>query len=127
MKVCVIICGANGERAKFLERAMAQFDRAHPGETVQFSACTVACAPIMIEMSGGNPQHLVAVNGCVHRCSDAISRQAGMEPKRSLNIDQAIDGLAACGPCRKLNFPEPNPQQAAKFADLLAQAVEECA
>ena len=74
MRVSVVVCGANGERSIILERSIEEFAKKYSDRIIQFSACTVAVSPIIIEMSGGEQEHTVAVNGCRNRCSDLMKK-----------------------------------------------------
>ena len=58
MRVMVVICGANGERSLLIEKAVEEFAPKYFDRILQFSACTVAASPILVQMSGGDPQHM---------------------------------------------------------------------
>ncbi len=126
MRVSVVVCGANGERSIILERSIEEFAKKYSDRIIQFSACTVAVSPIIIEMSGGEQEHTVAVNGCRNRCSDLILKKAGIVPKRSVLLDDAVHReLGTCEGCTKFVFPEIKEEEWKEFASILGRAVEE--
>ena len=125
MRVMVVVCGANGERALIIEKAVEQFAKQYFDRILQFSACTVAVSPILIQMSGGDPQHMVAVNGCRNKCADLILNKAGMSPKVSIVLDDAVQrDLAKCESCARFDFPDIKEEEWKKFAEMMGQAVE---
>jgi uncharacterized metal-binding protein len=125
MRVMVVICGANGERALLIEKAVEQFAPKYFDRILQFSACTVAASPILVQMSGGDPQHLVAVNGCKNRCADLIMKKAEMVPRVSIVLDDAVDReLAKCESCTRFEFPDIKEEEWTKFAKMMGEAVE---
>ncbi|MBI0582972.1 MAG: hypothetical protein ISF22_01960 [Methanomassiliicoccus sp.] len=125
MRVMVVVCGANGERSIILERAVEEFARKYFDRILQFSACTVAAAPILVQMSGGDPKHLVAVNGCRNRCSDLILKKAGMDPLVSIVLDDATERkLQACQSCTKYVFPDITEEECKRMARMMGEAVE---
>lgn len=125
MRVMVVVCGANGERALIIEKAVENFAKKYFDRILQFSACTVAASPILVQMSGGDPNHLVAVNGCRNRCSDLILKKAGMAPKVSIALDDATDReLGRCESCTKFVFPDIREEEWTKFAQMMGEAVE---
>jgi uncharacterized metal-binding protein len=126
MRVMVVICGANGERSLIIEKAVEQFAPKYFDRILQFSACTVAASPILVQMSGGDPNHLVAVNGCRNRCADLILKKAEMSPKVSIVLDDAVDReLQKCEACTKFVFPDIKEEEWTKFAEMMGKAVEE--
>jgi uncharacterized metal-binding protein len=126
MRVLVVVCGANAERALILERAVEEFAKKYFDRILQFSACTVAVSPILIEMSGGDPQHMVAVNGCRNKCADLILMKAGMTPKVSVVLDDAVQReLAKCESCTRFDFPDIREEEWKKLAELMGRAVED--
>jgi uncharacterized metal-binding protein len=125
MRVMVVVCGANGERALIIEKAVEIFAKKYFDRILQFSACTVAASPILVQMSGGDPNHLVAVNGCRNRCADLILKKAEMVPKVSIVLDDAADReLGKCESCTKFVFPDIREEEWTKFARMMGEAVE---
>ncbi len=125
MRVMAVICGANGERSLIIEKAVEQFAPKYFDRILQFSACTVAASPILVQMSGGDPNHLVAVNGCRNHCADLILKKAGMSPKVSIVLDDAVDReLPKCEACTKFVFPNIKEEEWTRFAEMMAEAVE---
>lgn len=125
MRVMVVICGANGERSLLIEKAVEEFAPKYFDRILQFSACTVAASPILVQMSGGDPQHMVAVNGCRNRCADLILKKAGMAPKVSVTLDDAVDReLGKCENCTRFYFPDIKEEEWARFAKMMGEAVE---
>jgi uncharacterized metal-binding protein len=125
LRVLVVVCGANAERAMILEKAVEEFAKKNFDRILQFSACTVAVSPILIQMSGGDPQHMVAVSGCRNKCADLILKKAGMEPKVSVVLDDAVEReLAKCESCVRFDFPDIKEEEWRKMADLMTKAVD---
>ncbi len=125
MRVAVIVCGANGERSMIIERAVEEFAKKYFDRIIQFSACTVAVSPIIVQMSGGESSHLVAVNGCKNRCADLILKKAEMTPKVSLVLDDAVGReLAKCQNCARFDFPDIKEEEWRTFAEMMGKAVE---
>jgi uncharacterized metal-binding protein len=125
MRVMVVVCGANAERSVILERAVEEFAKKNFDRIIQVSACTVAASPLLVQMSGGDPKHLVSVNGCRTRCADLILRKAGMEPTVSVVLDDAVDReLGRCESCTKFVFPDITEEEWKRFAQMMGEAVE---
>ena len=125
MRVMVVVCGANAERSVILERAVEEFAKKNFDRILQFSACTVSASPILIQMSGGDPQHLVAVNGCRNKCADLILKKAGMAPRVSVVLDDAVTrDLGKCESCTRFVFPDIKEEEWKKLAEMMGQAVE---
>jgi uncharacterized metal-binding protein len=125
MRATVVVCGANGERSVILERAVEEFAKKYFDRVIQFSACTVAVSPIIVQMSGGEPAHMVAVNGCKNRCAELILKKAGMSPKASIVLDEAVDRpLGKCENCTRFEFPDITEEEWKRFAELMGKAVE---
>ncbi len=91
MRKGVIVCGANGERGLMIERAIEIFSPKNLNRIIQFSACTVGTTPMLISMSGIDPAHMIAVNGCRNNCCDRILEKAGMKAERSVVLDDATE------------------------------------
>lgn len=126
MRVTVVVCGANAERSLIIEKAVEQFAKKYFDRILQFSACTVAASPLLMTMSGGDPKHMVAVSGCRNRCSDAILKKSGMEPRISVVLDDVVDRpLGKCESCTKFVFPDVTEEEATKLAEAMGKAVEE--
>jgi uncharacterized metal-binding protein len=126
MRVAVVICGANAERAMIMERAVELYSKKYYDRVIQFSACTVAPSPMILEMSGVTGQHTVAVNGCRNRCADLILNRGGVEPRVSVVMDDLIDRpLGKCESCTRFIFPDVTEEEAMKMAKAMGQAVEE--
>lgn len=125
MRVMVVVCGANGERALIIEKAVEKFAKENYERILQISACTVAASPILVRMSGGDPEHLVAVSGCRNRCSDLILKKAGMTPKVSVVLDDAVErDLAKCESCARFVFPDIREEEWTRFAKLMTDAID---
>jgi hypothetical protein len=125
MRVMVVVCGANGERSVVMMKAIEEFAKKYFDHIIQMSACTVAASPILIQMGGGDPKHLVAMNGCRTRCDDLIIRRTGMEPTVSVVLDEAIGrDLERCETCSKFVFPDILEEEWKGFAQMLGEVVE---
>ncbi|MDW5562244.1 MAG: putative zinc-binding protein [Methanomassiliicoccus sp.] len=125
MRVMVVICGANGERSMLIEKAVEEFAPKYFDRILQFSACTVAASPILVQMSGGDPDHLVAVNGCRNRCADLILKKAGISPKVTIVLDDAVDReLGKCEACTRFVFPDIREEEWTNLARMMGEAVE---
>lgn len=126
MRVAVIVCGANAERAMIMERAVELYSKKYFDRIIQFSACTVAPSPLILDMSGVEAKHTVSVNACRNRCADIILKRAGVEPRVSVVMDDVIDRpLEKCESCTAFVFPNVTEEEAEKMAVALGQAVEE--
>jgi len=124
MRAAVVICGANGERGALMEKAVEAYAPRYLDRTIQFSACTVAASPIILELSGVDGGRTVSVNGCGRRCSDLILRNGGIEPGASIVLDDAVEReLGACQACSDLDFDVPDDESEA-FAGMMGDAVE---
>jgi len=121
----VVVCGANGERSLIIEKAVEKFARENFERIIQISACTVAASPILVRMSGGDPEHLVAVSGCRNRCSELILKRAGMVPKVSVVLDDAVEReLGKCESCAKFMFPDIKEEEWISFAKMMTDAID---
>jgi len=126
MRAMVVVCGANSERSMILEKAIEEFAKKNFDRILQFSACTVVASPILIQMSGGDPKHMVAVNGCRNRCADLILKNAGMEAKVSVVLDDAVPReLAKCESCVRFDFPDIKEEEWMKMAEMMTEAVDQ--
>lgn len=126
MRVAVIVCGANSERSLIMERAVELYSKKYFDCIIQFSACTVAPSPLILQMSGVDAKHTVSVNACRNRCADIILKRAGVEPRVSVVMDDVIDRpLEKCESCTAFVFPNVTEEEAEKMAVALGQAVEE--
>jgi len=126
MRIAVIVCGANAERGMILERAVELYSAKYFDRVIQFSACTVAPSPMILDMSGVDAKHAIAVNGCRSRCADLILNRSGITPKISVVMDDFIDRpLGKCESCTRFEFPDVTEEEAQKLAEALGRAVEE--
>ncbi len=126
MRVAVVVCGANGERAAIIEKAVEKYSKKYFDRTLQFSACTVAASPIILEMSGVEAAHTVAVNGCRNKCSEILMKRAGMGPRVSVVLDDVVGrDLGKCGSCASFVFPEVREDEWNKLAEVMGKAVED--
>jgi uncharacterized metal-binding protein len=126
MRVAVVVCGANAERSVILERAVELFAKKYFDRIMQFSACTVAPSPVVLQMSGADSRHTIAVNGCRNRCADLILTRSGFEPRCSVVMDDVITRpLGKCESCTKFVFPDVTEEEAAALAEAMGAAVEE--
>ncbi len=127
MRACVVVCGANAERSVILERAIERFAKRYLDRILQFSACTVAVSPIIIRMSGGDPEHLVAVSGCRNRCTERILEKNGMVPKETVVLDDVVARpVGRCESCTRFTFPDITEEEVQRLAEAMGRAVEAC-
>ncbi|OPY32530.1 MAG: DGC domain protein [Methanomassiliicoccales archaeon PtaU1.Bin124] len=126
MRVSVIVCGANGERSVIIEKAVEEFAKGYFDKIIQFSACTVIGSPMIVEMSGGKADRTVAVNGCRNKCADRILKNANIEPKISLVLDDIVPRkLQNCEGCTKFVFPDITEEECHALAQRMGQAVDQ--
>ena len=126
MRVAVVMCGANGERAMIIEKAVEEFAKGYFDKILQFSACTVIGSPVIVEMSGGKADHTLAVNGCRNKCSEKILKNAGMEPKINIVLDDIVQrDMERCGACTKFVFPNITDEECNKLAAAMGKAVDD--
>ena len=126
MRKGVVVCGANGERGVFMEKAMGKFSAWNlvAGKSLQFSVCTVGVAPIMMSMSGVDMDKLIAVNGCRNKCCDRLMEKNGMKIETSVVLDDCID--AKLGPCEytsTFDFPEATDEDVDRFVEAIKKAI----
>ncbi|MGD1061429.1 MAG: putative zinc-binding protein [Methanomassiliicoccales archaeon] len=98
MRKGVVICGANGERGFVLEKLVEEFSKKNQSKIIQFSACSIAVSPLMLSMSGVDPNKLVTINGCRNRCADRILESNGMKSEHSCVLDDVAQ--REIGPCK---------------------------
>jgi hypothetical protein len=126
MRIGVVVCGANGERGVFMEKAMDKFSKWNNanGRSLQFSVCTVGLSPIMMSMSGVDMDKLVAVNGCRNRCCDRIMEKNDMRVKSSIVIDDCIEmKMGACEFTSVFDFPEAKDEDVDRFVETIKKAI----
>lgn len=83
-----------------LIKGMMVVGEKYAAHTIFLPQVLLAVSPILIQMSGGDPKHLVAVNGCRTRCAGLILRHTEMEPTVSVVSDEAIGrDLERCETC----------------------------
>jgi uncharacterized metal-binding protein len=125
MRQGVIVCGANGERGLMIEQAIEIFSPRNINRIIQFSACTVGTTPMLISMSGIDPNNMVAINGCKNRCCDRILEKAGMKAERSVVLDDATD--RKLGPCEftsHWDFPDISKDEIETFVKMMERTLE---
>ncbi len=126
MRAMVVVCGANGERSVILEKAIEIFSKKYFDRILQFSACTVEAAPILLSMSAGDTRGPIAINGCKNKCVDIVLTEAGMAPRSSVTLDDAVSRpLGPCESCTRYVFPDIKEEEWQKLAEIMGQAVEE--
>lgn len=126
MRKGVVVCGANGERGVFMEKAMEKFSKWNlaNGKSLQFSACTVGVAPIMISMSGVEMDRLIAVNGCRNRCCDRIMEKNDLKVETSVVLDDCTE--RKLGPCEYTciyDFPDASDEDVDRFVEAIKKAI----
>jgi uncharacterized metal-binding protein len=126
MRKGVVVCGANGERGVFLEKAMEKFSKWNlaTGKSLQFSVCTVGLAPIMMSMSGVEMDKLVAVNGCRNKCCDRIMEKNDMKIETSVVLDDCMG--KKLGPCEYTcvyDFPDASDEDVDRFVEAIKKAI----
>jgi uncharacterized metal-binding protein len=126
MRKGVVVCGANGERGVFLEKAMEKFSKWNltSGKSLQFSVCTVGLAPIMMSMSGVDMDKLIAVNGCRNKCCDRMMEKNGMKILDSIIVDDFVD--EQIGPCEytsAFDFPDASEEDVDRFVEAVKKAI----
>jgi uncharacterized metal-binding protein len=126
MRKGVVVCGANGERGVFMEKAMEKFSKWNmaSGKSLQFSVCTVGLSPIMMSMSGVDMDRLVAVNGCRNKCCDRIMERNDMKIDSSVVIDDCTE--KKLGPCEftaAYDFPEASEEDVNRFVEAIKKAI----
>ncbi len=124
MRKGVVVCGANGERGFVLEKLIEEFSKKNQGKIVQFSACSVAVAPLMLTMSGVDQTKLVTINGCRNRCADRILENNGMKSEHSCVLDDVAQ--REIGPCKatcSFAFSPPPEDEIKRFLDVCSKAL----
>jgi uncharacterized metal-binding protein len=125
MRKGVIVCGANGERGLMIEQAIEIFSPKNLSRIIQFSACTVGTTPMLISMSGIDPDHVIAVNGCRNLCCDRILEKAGMKAERSVVLDDATERkLCPCQFTSEWDFPDIDQKEIEAFVKLMENALD---
>jgi len=120
MRKGVIVCGANGERGLMIEQAIEIFSPRNINRIIQFSACTVGTTPMLISMSGIDPNNMVAINGCRNKCCDRILEKAGMKAVRSVVLDDATERkLRPCEFTSNWDFPDIKKEEIEAFVRLM--------
>lgn len=125
MRKGVMVCGANGERGVFLEKAIGVFSKEHQDKIIQFSVNTFGISPIIVRMSGVDMDKLVAVNGCKNRCVDRLLEKNGLAAQHSCVVDDALERRA--GPCNftsNFEFEDPTDEEVSAFVEILGKALE---
>jgi uncharacterized metal-binding protein len=126
MRKGVVVCGANGERGMFLERAMERFSKWNmaSGKSLQFSVCTVGLSPIMMSMSGVEMDKLIAVNGCRNRCCDRIMERNEMRIESSIVIDDCTEKkMQPCEFTSVFDFPDASDEDVERFVEAIKRAI----
>ncbi|HEY3419688.1 MAG TPA: putative zinc-binding protein [Methanomassiliicoccales archaeon] len=126
MRKGVVVCGANGERGVFMEKAMERFSKWNlaNGKSLQFSVCTVGLSPIMMSMSGVEIDKLTAVNGCRNKCCDRIMERNGMKIATSVILDDCTEkNLGPCEYASVFDFPEPSDEELERFVEAIKKAI----
>jgi uncharacterized metal-binding protein len=126
MRKGVVVCGANGERGMFLEKAMEKFSKWNlaSGKSLQFSVCTVGLAPIMMSMSGVDMDRLIAVNGCRNKCCDRIMERNGMKVESSVVIDDCTEKkMRPCEFTTVFDFPDASDEDVDRFVEAVKKAI----
>jgi uncharacterized metal-binding protein len=125
MRKGVVVCGANGERGVFMEKAMAKFSEWNisAGRSLQFSVCTVGLSPIMMSMSGVDMDKLIAVNGCRNKCCDRIMERNEMKIATSVVLDDSTEkNLGPCEYTSVFDFPEASDEDVNNFVEAIKKA-----
>jgi uncharacterized metal-binding protein len=121
----VMVCGANGERGVFLEKAIEIFSKGHQDKIIQFSVNTFGISPIIVRMSGVDMDKLVAVNGCKNRCVDRLLEKNDLRAQHSCVVDDALERRAQpCKPTSKFEFDDPTDDEITAFVKILGKALE---
>ncbi len=126
MRKGVVVCGANGERGVFIEKAMDKFSKWNlaSGKSLQFSVCTVGLSPIMMSMSGVDMDRLIAVNGCHNKCCDRIMEKNEMKIESSVIIDDCVDKkMQPCEYTSLFDFPEATDEDVDRFVEAIKRAI----
>ncbi len=126
MRKGVVVCGANGERGVFMEKAMDKFSKWNlaSGKSLQFSVCTVGLSPIMMSMSGVDMDKLIAVNGCRNKCCDRIMDKNGMRIESSVIIDDCVEKkMQPCEYTSVFDFPEATDEDVDRFVEAIKKAI----
>ena len=126
MRKGVVVCGANGERGVFMEKAMDKFSKWNlaGGKSLQFSVCTVGLSPIMMSMSGVDMDRLVTVNGCRNKCCDRIMEKNEMKIESSIIIDDCTE--RKMGPCEftsVFDFPKASEEDVDRLVEAIKKAI----
>jgi uncharacterized metal-binding protein len=119
----VVVCGANGERGMLMEEVIERFAQNNRERIIQFSVCSVALSPMIMEMSGLDMHSLVAVNGCRNRCVDRILKIHGVEAASSCVLDDAVGRKLA--PCMSTStFGPLDDEGVDEFVKLIEEALD---
>jgi uncharacterized metal-binding protein len=126
MRKGVVVCGANGERGVFMEKAMDKFSKWNlaSGKSLQFSVCTVGLSPIMMSMSGVEMDKLISVNGCRNKCCDRIMERNDMKIGDSVVIDDCTEKkLEPCEFTAVFDFPQASDEDVDRFVEAIKKAI----
>lgn len=126
MRKGVVICGANGERGVFMEKAMDKFSKWNlaTGKSLQFSVCTLGLSPIMMSMSGVDMDKLITVNACRNKCCDRIMERNDLKIDISVVLDDCVEKkLGACEYTTLFDFPEASEEDVDRFVEAIKKAI----
>ena len=114
---------ANGELSVILEKAIE--DSAKLSIKILHSALYREAEPdsdvVMWRYRGS-----IRINGCKNRCVDIVLTEAGMAPRTSVTLDDAVSRpLGPCESCTRYVFPDIKEEEWQKLAEMMGQVVEE--